>query len=195
MNLRNVSFLECEAYQLNKYHRMSFLLRTISCVSSLFEIVHSNVRGPINIFHNKIQYFVTFVDDYSRITWFFLWKIVLSYFPWFKWFVLWSKLNLTKKKCILRSDNAKNVCFFYIISLFQRYYSSNILSIYSTQKEIAECKNHHLLEITRVLLCHMHVLRRFWSNAIFSACYLINCIHLHFLGGIFHFSIVFSSSP
>lgn len=74
MNLRNVFFLECEPYQLNKHHRMSFLLRTISCVSSLFEIVHSNVRGPINIFHNKIQYFVTFVDDYSCITWFFLMK-------------------------------------------------------------------------------------------------------------------------
>jgi hypothetical protein len=49
-------------------------------VSSAFEFVHSDVWGPINITANKFHYFVTFVDDFSRMTWLFLMQNRLELF-------------------------------------------------------------------------------------------------------------------
>jgi hypothetical protein len=66
--------MSCEACQLSKHHRVSFPSRVVSRVSSPFELVHSDVWGPINIASNKFHYFVTFVDDFSRMTWLFLMK-------------------------------------------------------------------------------------------------------------------------
>jgi hypothetical protein len=60
--------VSCEACQLSKRYRVSFPSRVVSRVSHPFELVHSNVWGSINIASNKFQYFVTFVDDFSRMT-------------------------------------------------------------------------------------------------------------------------------
>ena len=38
-------------------------------VSALFELVHYDVRGPCPVMsHNGFKYFITFVDDFSRVT-------------------------------------------------------------------------------------------------------------------------------
>jgi hypothetical protein len=51
---------------------VSFLSCPINRASSPFELVHSVVWGLVNIASNNFQYFVTFVDDHSRMTWLFL---------------------------------------------------------------------------------------------------------------------------
>jgi len=44
-------------------------------VSSPFALVYSDIWGPSHIKSNLgFQYFVTFIDDYSRNTWVFLMK-------------------------------------------------------------------------------------------------------------------------
>jgi hypothetical protein len=60
-----VSYKVC---QLSKHHRVSFPQRLDSQVLYPFELVQSNVCGPMNIASNKFYYFVTFVDDFSRMT-------------------------------------------------------------------------------------------------------------------------------
>ena len=44
------------------------------------------------------------------------------------------------------------------------------------QNGVAECKNRHLLDITRTLLFCRHVLKEYWGDVILIACYLINRI-------------------
>ncbi|XP_059624064.1 uncharacterized protein LOC132267041 isoform X3 [Cornus florida] len=74
-SLSNLKFLSCEVCQLSKHHRVSFKFRVNNRVSSPFHLVHSDVWGPIKHSSiNKFHYFVTFVDDYSRLTWLFLMK-------------------------------------------------------------------------------------------------------------------------
>jgi hypothetical protein len=75
LSLRPELSVSCEACQLSKQHRVPFSSRVVHKVSSPFELVHSDVWGPINITSNKFHYFVTFVDDFSRMTWLFLMKI------------------------------------------------------------------------------------------------------------------------
>lgn len=70
---KSISTLECEACELGKHHRSSFPSHNDSCASTLLELVHSDIWGPSRIAsRNGFKYFVTFVDDYSRLTWLYM---------------------------------------------------------------------------------------------------------------------------
>ena len=66
----SVSSLDCESCQFAKHHRLHSSPRVNKRASAPFELVHSYVWGPCPIVSpTGFQYFVTFVDDYSRTTW------------------------------------------------------------------------------------------------------------------------------
>ena len=70
-----LSSLACESCQLGKHTRVSFSKRLNNRARSPFELVHVDVWGPCQIASTLgFQYFVTFIDDYSRCTWLFLMK-------------------------------------------------------------------------------------------------------------------------
>ena len=70
-----LSSLVCESYQLEKHTHVSFPKRLNNRVKSPFELVHTDVWGPCRTASTiGFQYFVTFIDDYSRCTWLFLMK-------------------------------------------------------------------------------------------------------------------------
>ena len=72
-SLSNVSSLSCESYQLGKHIRSSFPSSVSQRTSSHFTLVHFNILEPSRIKSNLgFQYFVTFIDDYSRCTWVFI---------------------------------------------------------------------------------------------------------------------------
>ena len=96
---------------LSRHRRVSFSSRVVSHVAHPFELVHSDVWGPMNIASNKVHYFVTFVDDFSRMTWLFLIKNRSELFFVFRNMI---KTQFTKKIRILHSNNAKE----YISSSF-----------------------------------------------------------------------------
>ncbi|RVX08874.1 Retrovirus-related Pol polyprotein from transposon RE2 [Vitis vinifera] len=62
-----LSSLPCESCQLGKHTRVSFPKRLNNRAKFPFELVHTDVWGPCRIaFTLGFQYFVTFIDDYSR---------------------------------------------------------------------------------------------------------------------------------
>ena len=74
-SLSSLSSLSCESCQLGKQTRASFPKRVNNRVTSMFDIVHSDIWGPSRVSTTLgFQYFVTFIDDYSRCTWLFLMK-------------------------------------------------------------------------------------------------------------------------
>nr|CAN74104.1 hypothetical protein VITISV_008952 [Vitis vinifera] len=71
----SLSSLACESLQLGKHTRVSFPKRLNNRVKSPFELVHTDIWGPCRTASTLgFQYFVTFIDDYSRCTWLFLMK-------------------------------------------------------------------------------------------------------------------------
>ncbi|RVW85872.1 Retrovirus-related Pol polyprotein from transposon RE2 [Vitis vinifera] len=63
----SLSSLACESCQLGKHTRVSFPKRLNNRAKSPFELVHTDVWGPCRTASTLgFQYFVTFIDDYSR---------------------------------------------------------------------------------------------------------------------------------
>ena len=68
--------IKCESCQLGKHIRVPLLKRLHQWTKFHFELVHTNVWDPSRTeFTLGFQYFVTFIDDFSRCTCLFLMKI------------------------------------------------------------------------------------------------------------------------
>lgn len=72
-HFQKLSHLKCESCQFAKCSRSSYVPRVNKRVASPFELIHSDVWGPCPVlFKSEFRYFVTFIDDYSRVTWLYL---------------------------------------------------------------------------------------------------------------------------
>ena len=71
---KNLSSFQCEVCELAKHHRAIFPLQSYK-PSKPFSIVHSDIWGPsrISTFLRK-RWFITFIDDHTRIGWVYLLK-------------------------------------------------------------------------------------------------------------------------
>ena len=119
------------------------------------------------------NYFVTFVDDFSRVTWLYLMKSCFEFFSHFSVFCYEIQTIQT-----LRSDNAKE----YLSKPFQSFmlqlgiaHQTSCVDT-SSQIGITERNNRHLLETSQALLFQMHVPKHFWGDAVSTARFLINRI-------------------
>ncbi|KAM2081358.1 hypothetical protein ACFX1T_035003 [Malus domestica] len=137
---------ECEVCQISKATRLPFV-SSKSRTSKLFEVVHSDIWGPSRVeSFNGYKYYATFIDDYSCCTW------------------------------ILQSNNGTE----YTSNNMSNYLSNHGILHHTSyvgtpqQNGVAERKNRDLLEKSKSLMLQMHVPRKFWSQALLTAAYIIN---------------------
>ena len=130
------------------------------------------------------RWFVSFIDDCTRVTWLFLLKQksnVSTVLPNF-FFMIRNKFGVQIKR--FRSDNVRD-CFNHILSpYFQKegivHESSCVNNPH--QNGGAERKNGHLLESTRALLFQKKVRKSFLGEAVLTATHLINRLPTRVLG-------------
>ena len=100
----------CESCIMGKQHRTPFPKDKPHRASQPFEIIHSDVCGPMHIKSlGGSRYFVTFIDDCSRYTQTYFLKNKDEVLEKFKEFVNYVN-TLGKKVKILRSDNGGEYC-------------------------------------------------------------------------------------
>ncbi|KAI5312051.1 hypothetical protein L3X38_041224 [Prunus dulcis] len=141
------------------------------------ELIHTDVCGPMqneSIGGNK--YFITFIDDYSRMCWVYFLRnksSVISVFKKFKAFVeLHSGFNLKK----LRSDRGGE----YTSHEFLEYCSDlgmerQLTIAYSPQQNgIAERRKRTICEMARSMMTEKKIPIKFWVEAVGTAVYLQN---------------------
>nr|CAN60149.1 hypothetical protein VITISV_016363 [Vitis vinifera] len=103
-----LSSLSCESCQLGKHTHVSFPKRLNNQAKSSFKLVHTDVWGPYRTASTLgFQYFVTFIDDYSRCTWLFLMKNRAELFFIFQKFYAEIQTQFNISIRVLRSDNAR----------------------------------------------------------------------------------------
>uniref|UniRef100_A0A2N9FV09 Integrase catalytic domain-containing protein n=1 Tax=Fagus sylvatica TaxID=28930 RepID=A0A2N9FV09_FAGSY len=175
--LPTFSNFNCETCELSKHHRATFKLRTDDPCLHPFELVHSDIWGPARTTSLcDARYFVTFIDDHSRLTWVYVLKDRSQLFSVFQSFYAEISNQFNAKLLAFRTDNARE----YLDSAFQQFLESRGI-IHQTscvrtpqQNGIAERKNGPILAIARALMLQMHVPKLFWADAVLTAAYLLN---------------------
>ena len=162
------------------------------------QIVYSDVWGPAPITSlNGFRYYVSFIDAYSRFTWFFPLKNksqVLSSFIHFK-NTMENLLGSTIK--IFRTDCGGE----YSKHAFQSLCSSHgILHQFtcphtSQQNGIAERKHRHIVDVALCLISHSSLPFTYWPYAFSTAVYLINRLPSIIRNYVSPWEILFGHSP
>ena len=172
----NVESLHCDVCELAKHKCVPFPISN-KMSPFPFVLVHTDVWGLAyvpNILGAK--WFLTFIDDCTRVTWVFLLKQKSEVSSVFFQFVSMIKNQFGVGIKRIRSDNAKDYFNLVLNSFCQKEGIIHESSCVNTpqQNGIAERKNGHLLDQTRALLFQNHVPKRFWGEALLTATYLIN---------------------
>ncbi|WJZ96545.1 hypothetical protein VitviT2T_015220 [Vitis vinifera] len=173
---KNPKSFECEICQLSKQVRSHFPIQPYK-ESRPFSMIHSDIWGPSRIKNvTGTRWFVSFIDDHTRLTWVFLMKEKSETSQIFKNFKNMIQTQFQSKIQILKSDNARD----YFNSILGEFLAQegivHLSSCVDTpqQNGIAERKNRHLLEVARSLMFSMNVPKLFWGQAVLTAAYLIN---------------------
>ncbi|KAJ4726144.1 Retrovirus-related Pol polyprotein from transposon TNT 1-94 [Melia azedarach] len=166
----------CEHCIFGKLHRSKFP-KAIHRTKGTLDYIHSDCWGPSRVESlGGHRYFVSMIDDFSRMTWVFIMKHKSEAF---KNFRQWKALvgNQTGKKIKrLRTDNGLEFCW----SEFDEFCKNEGIARHHTvrdtpqQNGVAERMNQTLLERARCMLSNAELTRKFWAEAVSTACYLIN---------------------
>ena len=167
----------CETCAIGKITRSSFPKGKATRASELLGIIHSDVCGPMQTTtFGGAKYFVTFIDDCSRVVTIYLLKQKSEAFEAFKSFEAWATTYTGKRIKILRSDPGGE----YMSNKFRQHLSERGIlhqkSVTDTpqQNGVAERMNRTLVEMARCLLTQAGLENRFWGEAINTAAYLRN---------------------
>ncbi|WVZ21044.1 hypothetical protein V8G54_008366 [Vigna mungo] len=159
---------------------------SFSYLKKLFPLLFTKI--DISVFHcdgpSKIstlrgsRWFVTFIDDCTRMTWLWLMKSKGEVNLIFQKFHKMIETQYNAKVQVLCSDNGGE----YQSLDLKRYLEVHGI-IHQTmcpntpqQNGVAERKNRHLLEVVRSLLLEAHMPLSYWGEALTMATYVINCI-------------------
>ena len=142
-------------------------------------LVHSDLCGPMNIqARGGYEYFVTFIDDYSRYGYVYLLHRKSECFEKFKEYKAKTEKRHNKSIKSLRSDRGGE----YLLGEFREYLSENGIESQLTapgtpqQNGVAERRNRTLLESVRSMMSYSDLPKSFWGHALETAAYLLNLV-------------------
>ena len=170
---------KCEGCVLGKSNRNPFPKRSNNRATRPYEIIHSDVCGPMQVeSKGGSRYLVTFTDDYSRYATVYFIKHkheVLSKFQEFITFVENQSGNRGHVKT-LRSDNGGE----YVSNNFIKYCAEKgivheLTSPYCPEQNgVAERLNRTIMESARSMIYHAGLPLDFWAEACNTAVYIRN---------------------
>jgi hypothetical protein len=166
----------CSHCLAGKMHQLPFP-KSVSITSRPLEIVHSDVWGPAPITStNGTRYYVTFVDNFTKITWFFPLHHKCQVLSSFMHFKSTMENLLSCKLKILRTDCGGE----YSKHEFQSFCSSTgilhqfICPHTSQQNGVAERKHRHIVDMGLTLMSQASLPLTFWPYAFSTSVFLIN---------------------
>jgi len=166
----------CKVCCYGKQHSQPFGSSTRQ-TSDILELVHSDLCGPMETeSFTKAKYFVTFIDDYSRLVFTYFLVKKSDAFERFKEYKAYVENSTGKKIKTLRTDNELEYCN----SKFDEFCKNSGIKhetscVYTpAQNGVAERFNRTLIERTKCLLFDAKLTKKFWAEAINWSTYLMN---------------------
>ena len=171
-----VSDFKCDVCERAKSHRVSFPI-SMNKSPAPFMVVHSDVWGPTNTPSlNGSRWFVSFIDDHTRMTWICLMKSKSEVSSLFQQFHKMIATQYQTNIQVIRTDNRGE----FINHSLKDYLNTHGIIHQTTcpytpqQNGVAERKNRHLLEVVRAFLFEAHMPTSYWGEAVTAGAYIIN---------------------
>ena len=143
------------------------------------QLVHSDICGPLSVqARGGHEYFVTFIDDYSRYSYVYLMHKKSETFGKFKEFMAEAKKQLGKSLKTLRSDQGGE----YLDTEFKDHFLEHgILSQVTApgtpqQNGVAERRNRTLIDMVRLMMSYSSLPISFWGYSLQTAVYILNVV-------------------
>lgn len=173
----NGKLLNCTSCIKGKMHRQPFPKGKAKRAKELLGIVHTDLCGPMNVSSiGGSRYFISFIDDLSRMTFVYFLKHKSEVFEKFKIFQIYVEKQTGKPIKVLRSDNGTE----YINSAMDKYLESKGIqhqkSIPYTPEQmgIAERNNRTVVERARSMLVDANLDKKYWAEAVQTAIHCKN---------------------
>lgn len=187
----------CQICPCARQARLSFSSSSTKSVTP-FQLVHADIWGPYQIAaHNHCKFFLTLVDDYTRMTWVFFLKHKSDAPAVFKHFVAYIETQFQATVKTVRTDNAQELCAGDMKLFFLDKGIMHQRSCADTpqQNGIVERKHRHLLETARALFFQSKLPISFWSECVLCAVHLINRMPLSVLNHVSPYEKLFGKPP
>ncbi|MCO5587815.1 hypothetical protein L7F22_041767 [Adiantum nelumboides] len=159
-----------------KQSRLPFPKRERISKSPL-KIVHSNIWGPCD--HatlNGCRYFITFTDDYNKMTWVYFLKAKSEAFEVFLEFkVMVEKENGCHIKCLRTDGGGKYMSHSFDDYLREQGIRRQITCRYTPhQNGVAERKNRVIAKIARAMMNEMNMPLTYWAEVVHRIVHIMN---------------------
>jgi transposase InsO family protein len=162
------------------------------------QLLHMDTVGPSLVRSMGGKWYVlVIVDDYSRYYWVFFLESKDEVFEHIRSLAL--RLNNEHPNCLkaIRGDNGtefRNTSFDEFClehGINQQFFTPRV----PQQNGVVERKNRTLVEMARMMLDEHRTPRRFWADAISTACYISNQIFLNSILHLTPFELRFGRKP
>ncbi|KAE8676644.1 hypothetical protein F3Y22_tig00111582pilonHSYRG00249 [Hibiscus syriacus] len=167
----------CEGCLVGKQFRKSFPKESDTRAKKPLELIHTDVFGPIKPSSlGNSNYFLLFIDDFSRKTWVYFLKQKSEVFEVFKKFKAAVERESGRKIKAMRSDRGGE----FTSRELQEFCEANGIRRQMTvprspqQNGVAERKNRTILDMARSMLKSKKLPKEFWAEAVACAVYLTN---------------------
>ncbi|OMO99220.1 hypothetical protein CCACVL1_03887 [Corchorus capsularis] len=167
----------CEECVLSKQHRDAFPKGKAWRAQYVLELVHTDLCGPITPTSNGGKnYFITFIDDYSRKTWVYFLQFKSEAFEMFKKFKQLVEKESGKYIKMLRSDRGGEFTSDEFVTFCENAGIKRQMTAPHTpqQNGVCERKNRTILDMVRSILRRSSMPRTFWPEAVAWSTHVLN---------------------
>ncbi|KAH9735937.1 hypothetical protein KPL71_017913 [Citrus sinensis] len=167
----------CEGCLLGKQFRKSFPKESNSRAQKPLELIHTDVCGPFKPNSlGKSNYFLLFIDDFSRKTWVYFLKQKSEVFEAFKKFKAAVEKESGYQIKAMRSDRGEEFTSKEFLEFCEANGIRRPLTVPRSpqQNGVAERKNRTILDMARSMLKSKRLPKEFWAEAVACAVYLSN---------------------
>lgn len=166
----------CVTCPLSKFTKLPYPVSE-SHANNAFDLIHVDTWGPYRVStRSKYKYFLTIVDDYSRMIWLFLMVAKSDFMKTIESFCNFVITQFDKNVRILRTDNAPE----FGDSLCRQFYHERGIvhqtsCVYRPQQNArVERRHRQILEIARAVRFQAGLELQYWGDCVMTAAHIMN---------------------
>ena len=187
----------CITCPIAKFTKLPYTLSKSRAVD-IFDMIHIDIWGPYKVStrHNH-KFFLTMVDDHSRVSWVHLLKCKSDAYSAIERFVKMAKNQFQKEVKIIRSDNALEFEDKHCRLLFDELGIIHQTSCVDRpqQNGRVERKHRNILEMGRALRFQSGLPLQYWGDSVLTAVHIINRLPIPLLQNKSPYEVMFQTKP